>query len=114
MSLSRNIRGYALGAEGLICLSVCMLACGFPILAVAQSQQAPSVEAEQSGLLDARGTGTTNGAQLLGRKFSGYISGTVIDQAGTAAVGAQVRLVREDQSPIQEVLSGDTGQFFFA
>lgn len=37
-----------------------------------------------------------------------------MDQAGAVAVNAQVRLTRADQSPIQEALSGDMGEFSFA
>jgi hypothetical protein len=42
------------------------------------------------------------------------MNGTVVDKAGAVAVGARVRLTREDQSPAQEALSGDNGQFSFA
>jgi len=38
----------------------------------------------------------------------------VLDRSGAVAIGAQVRLTRDDQSPAQEVLSGDNGQFSFA
>jgi hypothetical protein len=46
----------------------------------------------------------------------GTISGTVVDQSGAVVAGAQVKLTRSDasQSPSQEVLSGDNGQFSFA
>jgi len=44
----------------------------------------------------------------------GNIRGTVVDQTGTGVTGARVRLTREDQSPFQEVLSDDDGQFSFA
>src|SRR5260370_42448867 len=40
--------------------------------------------------------------------------GTMVDQTGGFVAGAQVRLSREDQSPVQEVRSGDDGQFSFA
>jgi len=45
----------------------------------------------------------------------GSISGTVVDQSGAVVTGAQVKLTRSDnaQSPSQEVLSGDNGQFSF-
>jgi len=38
----------------------------------------------------------------------------VLDRSGAVAIGAQVRLTRDDQSPAQEVLSADNGQFSFA
>jgi hypothetical protein len=45
---------------------------------------------------------------------SGRIIGTVLDQTGAAVPGARVTLAREDQSPSQDVVSGDDGQFTFA
>jgi Carboxypeptidase regulatory-like domain len=45
--------------------------------------------------------------------LSGSISGTIVDPSGGAVVGARVRLSREGQSPDQEVLSGEDGQFSF-
>lgn len=43
----------------------------------------------------------------------GSISGTVVDRTGAVVTGAQVKLTRPDQSPEQEVLSGNDGQFSF-
>ena len=43
----------------------------------------------------------------------GTISGTVVDQSGAVIVGARVKLIG-DQSPSQEVLTGNDGQFSFA
>jgi hypothetical protein len=47
---------------------------------------------------------------------SGTIKGAVVDQSGAVVAGARVKLIRtgEDQSPTQEALSGDNGQFSFA
>jgi hypothetical protein len=45
---------------------------------------------------------------------SGTISGTVVDQSGAVIVGARVKLAARDQSPSQEALTGDDGQFSFA
>jgi Carboxypeptidase regulatory-like domain len=47
-------------------------------------------------------------------KTPGNIRGTVVDQSGAIIVGARVRLTREDQSPTQEIVSGDDGQFSFS
>ncbi|HTS57907.1 MAG TPA: carboxypeptidase-like regulatory domain-containing protein [Terriglobales bacterium] len=44
----------------------------------------------------------------------GSILGTVLDQTGSVAVGAVVRLTSEDQSLSREVTTGDNGQFSFA
>jgi hypothetical protein len=53
-------------------------------------------------------------SQLADRQLTGSISGQIIDPAGAVVVEAQVRLAREDQPPIQEILSDASGQFFFA
>jgi hypothetical protein len=47
------------------------------------------------------------------QQSSGIISGTLIDRTGTAIVGAHLKLTRDDQSPSQELFSGDDGQFAF-
>lgn len=44
----------------------------------------------------------------------GSIVGTVLDQTGTVAVGAIVRLTCEDQSFSQEMVSGEHGEFSFS
>jgi hypothetical protein len=44
----------------------------------------------------------------------GSVLGTVLDQTGTVAMGAAVRLTTEDKSFSQEVVSGDNGQFSFS
>jgi hypothetical protein len=44
----------------------------------------------------------------------GSISGTIVDQSGAVLAGAEVKLTGEPQSPGQQVLSGDNGQFAFA
>ena len=45
---------------------------------------------------------------------AGSVVGTVLDQTGSVAVGAVVRLTTEDKSYSHEVVSGDNGQFSFA
>jgi hypothetical protein len=112
MFLRREVRGLVLGAAGLAWLSLCVLPCTFPLRAEAQSPLPPTV---QGGVatLNVGGTGESGVERHQDRKLSGYISGTVVDTAGAVAVGAQVRLGREDQSPTQEVFSGNNGQFSF-
>jgi hypothetical protein len=45
---------------------------------------------------------------------NGSIVGTILDQSGSVASGAVVRLTSEDQSFSREVVSGDNGQYSFA
>ena len=47
------------------------------------------------------------------QQSAGSINGTVVDKTGAVVVGALVTLTRPDQSPPQEVLSGDYGQYSF-
>src|SRR6266404_1846522 len=93
-------------------VSLSLLSCGFP--AQAKAQQPPIVPSVKSNLPDAQGTGASAGEQLPDQRLSGSISGIIVDQTGAPDAGARVRLSREDQSPDQEVLSGDDGQFSFA
>jgi hypothetical protein len=69
--------------------------------ALAQSQQAPPE------------TGATASQQLPAPQVAGSISGTVVDPSGAAIPKARLELKREDQTTIQEALSGDDGQFSF-
>ena len=95
--LRRDVRGSALGAVLLLSLSLWVLSCGFPIPAVAQSQQSPTVQGGESGTPGARASGATAGGQQPERQLPGSVSGTVVVQTGAAAAGAQVQLTRGDQ-----------------
>jgi Carboxypeptidase regulatory-like domain len=110
--LGRNVRSSFLGAGRLSRLSLSVLLCGFPVLA--QSPLLPVLHGVESGPVEAPGAETSAGAQLPDEQLPGSVSGTIIDQTGTAVVGARVRLTREDQSPNQEMTTGDDGQFSFA
>jgi hypothetical protein len=114
MLLRRSPRALVLSAAGLIWLSLCVLPCEFPLSAVAQSPPPPTLQRGVTSTLHATGTSASVGELPSDRHVSGYVSGTVTDQGGAVAVGAQLRLAREDQSPTREVLSGDNGQFSFA
>jgi len=50
---------------------------------------------------------------LPDQQSSASISGTVVDQTGASIAGAHVKFARADQSPQQEALAGDDGQFSF-
>ena len=90
---------------------VAALLCSFPT--VAQPQQPRLVPEVEGGLPSAPGAEKTASEQLPALRMSGSISGTVVDLKGTAVAGARVKLTHEDQSPNQETLSGDAGQFSF-
>jgi len=47
------------------------------------------------------------------RQLPGYISGTILDQSGAVSTGAEVRLTDESQTVMQQVESGNNGQFLF-
>jgi hypothetical protein len=95
-----NVRCSVLGPGSFVWLSLTVLLCGSP--ALAQSPQAPA------------GTRASAGQQQPDQQSSGSISGTVTDPSGAAVAGARVRLTRGVQSPSQEALAGDDGQFSFA
>jgi hypothetical protein len=79
---------------------------------MAQSQQ-PSIIPGTDRTTDP--AGKSDSARAQGdQQLSGSISGTILDQTGAVRMGTQVRLKRDDQSPEQELQSGDNGQFSFA
>jgi hypothetical protein len=92
-------------------LSLTLLPCGFP--AAAQSQQPPIGPEMKSPLPDPLETGASTHEQLPNQQLSASLSGTIVDPTGAAVAGARVLLSGGDQSPSQEVLSGDDGQFSF-
>ncbi|MFZ0736124.1 MAG: carboxypeptidase-like regulatory domain-containing protein [Candidatus Acidiferrales bacterium] len=116
-SLGRNVRIPVLGIGSLVWLSVSVLLCGFP--ALAQSQQPPSVPGAESGRSDAPataapGTAASAGAQQSDQQLSGTICGTVVDGTGAAVAGSHVKLTRDGQTTVQDVVSGENGQFCVA
>lgn len=114
ISLRRHACGLVLRAGGLIWLSLSVLSLEFPIVAVAQSPQLPAMPAGVTGQLDDGKTIGFGDEQRPDRQTSGYIHGTVIDQVGAVSVDTTVRLTRDNQSPIREVLSGENGEFLFS
>ncbi len=96
--------------SALIVFAFALFALGYASPCLGQTPQpAPAPEPrapEQPGMASADG-------QLPDQQLPGSISGTVVDESGAVVAGARVRLTREGQSPIQEVLSGSGGQFSF-
>jgi hypothetical protein len=99
-------------APWIVGLTLGALLCGFaPRAAAQQRMPLPGVRA---GAPEAQGQSTSPSPQSQDQNLSGSISGTVVDQTDAAVAGARVKLAREDQSPDQEVFSGEDGQFTFA
>jgi hypothetical protein len=95
-----------MGLRSLLWLSLGFLFFAMPSSAVAQSTQIPGATAQGN-------QPAAPASQQPDQQSSATLSGTVVDQTGAAVAGAQVTLTREDQSPKQEVTSGDDGQFSF-
>jgi len=104
--------GSVLGPGSLIWLCLSILLCVKPSLA--QTQQPAVVPGVESSAPNGTGNGIPAGEQSPDPRSAGTISGTVVDQKGTAVAGARVKLTREGSSPSQELLTGDDGQFSFA
>jgi len=100
----RNARNWVFRPLSIVWLSVSVLP--FAFSTPAQSQQSPVPQPPATGMSAAQ--------QLPEQQLTGSINGTVVDRSGDLVVGALITLTREDQSPKQEVLSGDDGQFTFA
>ena len=69
------------------------------------------VQEAESRPPNASGSGVPASRQLPDLQGPGTITGIVVDQTGAPVSGARVKLSREDQSPIQEVLSDGDGRF---
>ena len=94
----------------LVWLCLGLLVCNSPTLA----RQSPAAASDPSSPSSTLGVGAITGAQLPDPQLLGRISGRVVDPNGGASTGAAVKLTRADQTPDQETLSGDDGQFSFA
>jgi len=108
-SLVRRVWIAVPGAGIFVWLSLTVLGCCFP----APAQQPPTVPAVQGSPSRAPETKAPTGGQPPGQQLPGSISGIVTDPNGGIVAGARVRLTREDQSPMQEVISGADGLFYF-
>jgi len=99
------------GRVGLAWLSLTVLVCSSP--ALAQSQQSLDGVSTASARSDTQRAGASFPQPLPKEQLPGSVSGTVVAPTGALLGGVQVRLTREDQSPAQESLSSDDGQFSF-
>jgi hypothetical protein len=110
-SLAGKVLSLVPASLGVAWLGFSVLLGGFP--AVAQAQQPLFAAGVESELPDTPRAKPSAGEQLPDQGLPGSISGTIIDQDGTGVAGAHVKLTREDQSPSQDVLSGEDGRFSF-
>lgn len=94
-----------LGARPLAWISLGVLLCAVP--APAQSQQAPT-----SASPAVSAAAQING-QTQPQPATGSITGTIVDQTGTALSGAHLVLTRDDNSAGHVGTSDEAGQFFF-
>ena len=104
-------RSFVPGWRGLAWASLGLFVCVFP--ALAQSQQPSETQTGPSHTSAAPGTAVSGDETKSDQGSTGSISGTVVDQSGTAVAGAQMTLARPDGSAPQEAQSDDGGQFFF-
>jgi carboxypeptidase family protein len=100
----QSARGFLFHHGIPVWLSLCLLLCGLPSAALAQSQQ-PATNAPQT---------QGQAEQPADPQTAGSISGTVVYQEGSPIGGARVTLTRPGlTSPSQETTTGDEGQFEF-
>lgn len=107
--MGRNNRSSIFRLGSLVWLLLGILACGLPT----RSQQLSAVPAAVSDPSIPTGTATSASQQAPAQQSQGKVIGTIVDQTGTPVVGALVTIKPAEQSPLQQVLSGDTGQFSF-
>jgi Carboxypeptidase regulatory-like domain len=100
--LARGFRKPVRGCAFLVWVALNLLLFGFPSLASAQNPP------------DSSGSAASASPPQEPQQMTGFVNGTVLDTAGAAVIGAHVKLSRDDQSPSQEVVTGDGGQFTFS
>jgi hypothetical protein len=109
MSLRQGIRGSAFAVGSLIVLILTVgLLPGFSSSASAQSSQPSSEQETADATMAPQAASQSSEAQS-----TGIVQGTIVDQDGALAVGAQVRITRPGKPGSQQTQSGDNGQFSF-
>jgi hypothetical protein len=92
-----------------------LLSLPFPSSACQQSNPASAPQAAPAqAQVQAQRLPQQTVPQVAAPQEVGSISGTIVDQTGTPIGGARVKITREDQSPSQEAVADDDGQFSFA
>jgi hypothetical protein len=84
-----------------------------PPAALSQTKRPSSGQAKGSGASKTPVTSNASGAPVQNPSL-GAVSGTITDQAGEVAEGAQVELSRDKDSKKQQVASGPNGEYSFA
>ena len=92
---------------------ISLLSCAFLLVTVAQAQQTPGVQDTVPPVSSQSIPAPADTQQPIPPQTAGSIAGTVLDQVGAVAVGAEVQLTSPGR-PAQKTLSGDNGQFSFA
>ena len=90
-----------------------VVSCVLLFVAVAHAQQLPNTHQKSAAQTQQISQAPDVSSGQTGSQLDGSIVGTVVDQGGELAVGAQVRLTRPDQPGAQQVSSGDNGQYTF-
>lgn len=95
-------------------LSGPVLLCTLLLVAAAHAGQLPTVHESDTGASAQRSSQAADvSSGQTGPELVGSIAGTVVDQRGAVAVGAQVRLTNPNQPRSQQVFSGINGEFSF-
>src|ERR1700760_955217 len=109
MPLRQTSRALRPSFSGVLLSILALLFCLTQLASAQSVQHSPNDEATNTpSAVAAVGDDPQQAAQA-----NGVISGTVVDQEGAVATGAQVKLTRPGQAQAQQVLSGDDGQFSF-
>ena len=111
-TLGRGVGNWGLETLTRVWLALGILAWAFP--ALARAQQPPVALGGESGFPDSSGIRLAALDRQLDQQSPGSIRGILVDPRGAPVPGARVKLSRGDQSPNQEVLTGDDGQFSLA
>ena len=92
----------------------CVFSCVLLFPVVAGAQQSPNSPPPSSISGRQTSPAANSSPEQSPPPLGGEISGTVVDQGGAVAVGAQIGLTQPNQPRAQQVLSGDDGQFSFS